>query len=183
MDDDTSDLALIEQLIEEINSSNEIGVRRRVLTGSGMMEQDFYQFKYKAQCSDDAIDIGLPDKTINDTVLTHFEFKLIQRLAAPPISRVYSKIGKKVDKVFTDLRKARIGIKKRNGSVRVVFKLGSSEFQNIFIDGTFQDISPKKPKIDKTQLIRQICTLMKNVDEDDLCSLMDQLKTTSTEEK
>jgi len=96
----------MEQLVEEINHADELGVKRRVLTRDGFMEQDFYQIKYKAQCNDVTTLIALPENTINNTILTDFEFKLVQRLAAPPVCRVYTKIGKKVEKTFTDLRKA-----------------------------------------------------------------------------
>ena len=171
------DLVLMDTLIEEITHSDEIGIRRQVLTANGLIHQDFYNVKYKPQCDENTIDVPLPKNTINGTILTGFEFKLVQRLAAPPVSRVYSRIGKKVEKVFTDLRPARLGIKKKNGAVRVVYKIGGREFQNVFISETFNDISPKK-RPDKSKILQQICALIKSVDEDDLCTLFDEIKVT-----
>lgn len=59
-----------------------------------------------------------------------------------------------------------------------MYKLGSSEFQNVFLDGTFKDISIKKPKVDTKQVLTQICSLVKGLDESELCTLMTQLKMT-----
>jgi len=182
--DDTKnpDLVLMDTLIEEITHSDEVGIRRQIMTVNGLVHQDFYTVKYKPQCGENTIDVPLPKNTINGTILTEFEFKLIQRLAAPPVSRVYSRLGKKVIKVFTDLRTARLGVKMKNQAVRVVYKIGSREFQNVFINETFHDISPKK-RPDKSKILAEICTLIKSVDEEDLCTLLDGINVTREKHK